>query len=296
MRFVAVDVETANPDLASVCQIGVVVFETGQVLETWQSLINPQDYFDPFNVAVHGIREQDVIGAPTISQVYARLIDLLAGQVVAHHTAFDRTAFSRIATKHQLSEIECSWLDTAKVARRAWPELATTGYGLANIARSFGITFRHHAAHEDARAAGEIFLRAIAETGLLVSEWVDRVRQPIHPTASGSRQGNRDGPLTGETVVFTGAMSLSRQRVADLAAEAGCDVASGVTKQMTLLVVGDQDARMLAGHEKSAKHRKAEELRTKGQSIRILAESDFLHLCEVARPPAFYEAADVKPD
>ena len=40
-------------------------------------------------------------------------------------------------------------------------------------------------------------------------------------------------------------------------------------------VVGDQDIRHLAGHEKSNKHRKAEELIAKGQPIRILAERDF---------------------
>jgi DNA polymerase-3 subunit epsilon len=51
-----------------------------------------------------------------------------------------------------------------------------------------------------------------------------------------------------------------------------------MTSQTTLLVVGDQDIRKLAGHEKSSKHRKAEELITKGQSIRILRESDFKEL------------------
>jgi DNA polymerase-3 subunit epsilon len=39
--------------------------------------------------------------------------------------------------------------------------------------------------------------------------------------------------------------------------------------------VGDQDIRVLAGQEKSSKQRKAEELRAKGQGIRILGESDF---------------------
>jgi DNA polymerase-3 subunit epsilon len=40
-------------------------------------------------------------------------------------------------------------------------------------------------------------------------------------------------------------------------------------------VVGDQDIRRLAGHEKSSKHRKAEELIRQGQRIRIVGESDF---------------------
>lgn len=43
-EFVAVDVETANPDLASICQIGVVAFADGDVAGSWQSLIDPEDY------------------------------------------------------------------------------------------------------------------------------------------------------------------------------------------------------------------------------------------------------------
>jgi DNA polymerase-3 subunit epsilon len=35
-------------------------------------------------------------------------------------------------------------------------------------------------------------------------------------------------------------------------------VTASVTRTTTLLIVGDQDIRQLAGHEKSNKHRKAE--------------------------------------
>ena len=45
-----------------------------------------------------------------------------------------------------------------------------------------------------------------------------------------------------------------------------------------MLVVGDQDARKLAGQEKSAKHRKAEKLINEGRQIRIVREADFQEL------------------
>lgn len=88
------------------------------------------------------------------------------------------------------------------------------------------------------------------------------------------RDGNADGPLSGEVLVFTGTLSMPRRMAADSAAGAGCRVDGGVTKHTTLLVVGDEDVRRLAGHDKSSKHRKAEELIAEGQPIRILAESD----------------------
>jgi len=78
---------------------------------------------------------------------------------------------------------------------------------------------------------------------------------------------------------------MLRAEAADAASAAGCEVDSGVTSRTTLLVVGDQDIRRLAGHEKSSKHRKAEELISEGQKIRIIGESDFQHLCG-GRPQA----------
>jgi DNA polymerase-3 subunit epsilon len=92
------------------------------------------------------------------------------------------------------------------------------------------------------------------------------------------RDGNPDGPLFGETVVFTGTLSLRKSQMADLAAEAGCGVTNAVTRATTLVVVGNQDIRQLAGHDKSSKHRKAEALQDMGHTIRILSESDFRRL------------------
>ena len=106
---------------------------------------------------------------------------------------------------------------------------------------------------------------------------MERVVKPISPLDSTSivRNGNADGPLFGEKLVFTGALSMPRREAADAA---GCEVEAGVTKQTSVLVVGDQDIHRLSGHEKSSKHRKAEELMKKGQQIRILGESDFQRL------------------
>jgi DNA polymerase III subunit epsilon len=115
---------------------------------------------------------------------------------------------------------------------------------------------------------------AVGQTGLSVEQWLVRVTRPIHP-AEDVPDANPEGPLYGEVVVFTGALSMVRPDAAVAAAKAGCQVDAGVTKHTTLLVVGDQDIRKLAGHEKSLKHRKAEELIKNGQHIRIVGETDF---------------------
>lgn len=136
---------------------------------------------------------------------------------------------------------DCYWLDTARVARRAWSDFSRSGYGLKNLAAHCGITFTHHDALEDARAAGEILLRAVAETGSTVAEWCARVNQPLTPKVKApiARQACPDGLLVGDVVAFTGALSITRSDAADMASAAGCEVGIGVTKHTTLLVVGD---------------------------------------------------------
>jgi DNA polymerase III epsilon subunit-like protein len=40
MEFVAIDVETANPDMASICQIGLAWYRDGALTEEWKSYID----------------------------------------------------------------------------------------------------------------------------------------------------------------------------------------------------------------------------------------------------------------
>ena len=165
-----------------------------------------------------------------------------------------------------------TWLDLARVARRAWSDFAYAGYGLANVCKTIGHNFKHHDALEDAKAAAAVITAASAATGLDIAHWLKRVREPINSDQSSSnyghrREGNPDAPLYGEVVVFTGELSIPRREAADLAASIGCTVIDDVTRKMTILVVGDQDVMRLAGHTKSAKHRKAEELISGGHEI-----------------------------
>lgn len=278
MKFTVVDVETANPKMSSICQIGIVSFENGVEVGAESYLIDPRDYFDPIHVAIHGITEEAVAGAPTIRDLHGRLCELTSETVVACHTHFDRIALTRVCELHSLDPLPCQWLDTARVARRAWPQFSKSGYGLSNLAHHFGINFDHHDALHDARTAALILVQAIQETGRDPEEWI-RVCNHVPSDAPIRREGSEDGPLAGESIAFTGALQIPRKEAADRAHAAGAAVEAGVTKGTTILVVGDQDLDKLAGHEKSSKQRKAEKLITNGQALRIIGESDFMRMC-----------------
>ena len=279
MNFFAVDVETANSDFSSICQIGVVEFHGNQVTTRLNTLINPEDYFDPFNVSIHGITKQQVKGAPKFNEIHNQLTEILTGKVTVHHMPFDCVAITRACNRYDLQDIEPIWLDSAKIVRRTWDEFAHSGFGLANIAQHLDIQFSHHDALEDARAAGMVVQHACEKTGLSIEDWLQRVKQRVAITGPIKFEGNPDGPLYGENIVFTGSLMMQRKEAAKIASDLGCNVNDSVTKKTTMIVVGVQESYKLGGYEKSSKHRKAEALIMKGVPIKILTEEDFIEMC-----------------
>ncbi|MEP6828437.1 MAG: exonuclease domain-containing protein [Aestuariivirga sp.] len=283
MRFVALDLETANSRFTSICQIGISVFEDNREVEAVSLLVDPNDYFDAVNVLIHGIDENAVRGKPRFEQAFKQVEHFFSDSIVVSHTPFDRTTLLQACKSKGIVQPKCTWLDSSRVVRRAYPQFAERGYSLANVAKEFGMDFNHHDALEDARVAGAILIQAIADTGIQIEEWLKLIEKPVVGGKYPERirlEGKLDGPLAGEVCVFTGQLKISRSDAATIANEAGAAVEPGVNKKTTIVVVGDQDLERLAGKTKSAKHLKAEELAAKGFPIRILQERDFVALLD----------------
>ncbi len=286
MDFYAIDVETAECDPASICQIGIAGYQNGDLAYEWESLIKPDAYFhfDSFNTEIHGITEDMVADAPSLCDVYQEIKKALGGNVVVCHTHFDRTSISRALIFYGLEPISCTWLDSARVARRAWKQFAQKGYGLKNICTFLNYEFGHHNALEDAKAAAHIVISACADHNINVSEWLTRVEQRIAPDSHTrvKQNGDPNGPLAGECIVFTGSLSCHREDAAKKAAATGCSVIDNMNSKVTILVVGDMDARRLAGYQKSSKHRKAERIILDGGNLRIINEEAFWDMITMA--------------
>ena len=116
--FNSIDVETANADCASICQIGIVHVRNGEIKDQWQTLIDPEDGFDPRNISIHGISESDVRNSPTLPEVWDELRCRLGGTILVSHTSFDRIAPERARARHHLEKIQVSWRGSRAKARR----------------------------------------------------------------------------------------------------------------------------------------------------------------------------------
>lgn len=164
-RFFALDVETANHNRGSICQVGVACVRPDGGIETWVTLVDPRTSRWVFS-GLHGVTEEMVQGAPTIGEVVDTLDGLLVGQTVYQHSGFDRGAIRTACSALDRPEPEWNWQNSVTVARSAWPELkGKGGHGLASLKAHLGLRFEHHDAGEDARAAAEVVL--LAESGAM---------------------------------------------------------------------------------------------------------------------------------
>lgn len=273
MRFVAIDVETANARYHSICQIGVALFEDGREIAAERVFVDPREDFGHWNIRVHGIRPEHVAGSPCFPDLHQWLGGWIDGETVACHSHFDRSAIGLACDRYGLSVPGCEWIDSMHIAMRAWPDL--TSYRLENLAARLGIVYRAHDALEDARACAEVIHRAIAGASLEILQAPASLR--AGDGKSLRRFGDGDGGLLGETVVFTGKLMVPKEVAADMASAAGAAVIPRPTKKMTMLVVGERDLQP-GWQSKSGKHRRTEELIEQGHFIRIVGEPDFLRL------------------
>ena len=287
MDFVALDVETANADPKSICQIGVAVFKNGNLVETWDSLINPKAHFDFMNSAIHGITEDDIRSAPTIDQIKSKLDKIIGDNVVGIYSNFDKVALEK-----NFSQINYNWLDITRVVRRTWEQVAYSGYGLANVCRLNDIEIgNHHDALADAIAAGKVLICALNAKQLKLADCHGLIRRKIStliaqgamsdnpiPTNIIIEGGNPHGEWFGDVLCFTGELRMSRIEASITASQLGFDVGKGVTKKTNYLVTGLQDPTKLKGKDISAKEEKALMLIKKGQDIVVISEDDFFYM------------------
>ena len=153
--YVALDVETANDFRGSICSIGLVKFQDGTIVDTYYTLINPEEEFDDFNIFIHGITPEDVLDSPTFPEVRKAIVDFIGSDiVVAHFAQFDMGALNDVYNKYQLDYDDIKYICSYRLAKIAMP--GQLNYKLKNLSKALNIQLDHHNALSDAKASGLI--------------------------------------------------------------------------------------------------------------------------------------------
>lgn len=314
--YVALDVETANSFRGSICSIGLVKFQDGEVIDSFYSLINPEEEFDEFNIFIHGIMPDDVIGSPTFPEIRQKIIDFIGTDIiVAHFAQFDMGALKDAYQKYHLEFDNIEYICSYRLAKAALP--GQLNYKLKRLAKNLNLELDHHNALSDAQACGFIlehilstnsfseldtFLKEFRydKTGLLGQRSFKRRKDARYkenliyqPTEEEKAAMNPDHYFYGLYFCFTGKLERMTRKEANKAVSlVGGIPEKGVTQRTNILVVGEQDWRVVGTNGLSSKMKKAQSLLEKGQDIEIMTENDFVKFLE----PSYDDDDEYKED
>lgn len=165
-RIVSIDFETANSKRASVCSIGFVVEEQGNVIEEKEILVNPNTDFSKINIRIHGILPMHVQDAPTWDIAWNEVENYITNStlVIAHNLRSMELACIRQECERYNMELpqfakkvghNKMAYDTLKIAKENLNEL--DNHRLNTLTEYFGIELNHHNALSDAKACLELF-------------------------------------------------------------------------------------------------------------------------------------------
>ena len=317
LDFTAIDFETANSYRGSPCQLGLVRVRNGIVVDEARVLVRPPeavDYFDGFNVALHGITPAMVADAPRWRDVLPVLVEMIGDDVlITHNAGFDIGVIRYACAADNIEWPTLRFVCTLVMTRTA---LCLPSYRLPFVVDALGLKMGdHHDALADSRAVVDI-IRALAmrEGTDSVETLVESLGMCVGRMSAGLYQGSvgrrhepgkeglglgcgqlvrpelnseadPDGHLYGRCVVFTGAlMSMTRQLAWEECARIGAIPEPSTTKRTNVLVIGDVNpASLRPGVDLTAKAARAFALQAKGQDIEVMTEDDFLR-CLDGRP------------
>ena len=144
-----------------IIEIGLIVIEGGELIETWQTFIDPKVTLPPFIQRLTGITPGMIKGAPVFLDIAEELLSKLKGRtLVAHNARFDysflKNEFERAGFTYNAKPL-CS----VKFSRNLYPQFKR--HGLSQIINRFDLAVENrHRALDDAKMIYQFFQKSSA--------------------------------------------------------------------------------------------------------------------------------------
>lgn len=178
--YAVIDFETANNDITSICQIGVVLINDDVITKEWSTLIKPSGEFNSWNTKIHGITAEAVKEAPDFLSIYDELIALLKNKIVVSHGVFDKSVLTKTQQLYGLDpHVNITWLDATRIVRNVLPQFTNNGYGLQNIAKHFSLDTNPHDALDDAKTCALILYKLLRQSQTSINDWIELSKKTI---------------------------------------------------------------------------------------------------------------------
>ena len=196
LSYVVVDVETTGGSpfggdrITEFCAVTIV---HGQIVDVFDTLINPQRPIPPAVTRLTRITWDMVRQAPTIRDVASRIAEALRGHLfVAHNAAFDWRFVTSELARFAGQQVSGEKLCTVKLARAVVPNIRRRS--LDSLAYFYGI--ENHARHRaggDALATAKVLLRLLAAARDRGCETLEDLRMITRVPSSRRKRRKRRG-------------------------------------------------------------------------------------------------------
>lgn len=157
--FTAIDFETATWNPNSICQVGLVRYESGELVASVNRLVCPpkNEYFYK-NIEIHGIKPEDTADAATFDVVWHDSMKeyIIDQEVVAHNSLFDVNCLRNTMAYYDEVQPDFEERCTRKIYRR----------GLAYLSKKYKISLNHHNALSDANACAQLYIKHLRRMNL----------------------------------------------------------------------------------------------------------------------------------
>lgn len=170
VTFCVLDLETTGGSAADceITEIGAVKYRHGELLGTFQTLVDPGTAIPPAITYLTGITQAMVCDAPGIETALPSFLEFIGDSVVVgHNVRFDLSFLNAASMRLGYGELLNKSADTAALSRRLIrPEVRNLRLG--TLAKHFrSPTTPNHRALEDARATAHVFHALLERAGSL---------------------------------------------------------------------------------------------------------------------------------
>jgi DNA polymerase III epsilon subunit family exonuclease len=157
--LIVLDLETTGLDHRSerIIEIGAVRMEDSQVVETFETLVNPEVPIRHSSFNVHGISEEMVQDAPKIEEVLPKILEFMGDTpFIAHSAIFDYSFLNEACKRMYEKRLPNLRIDTFEIFRAVFPE--EPSHGLSALLNKFGFEPDvKHRALDDAMNLAKVF-------------------------------------------------------------------------------------------------------------------------------------------